>query len=179
MKKIFLFTAIAFLILSSCKKESTTLSEDQALAKSQSQTNASSSGGAVPFSDVFTVSYVGVSLYNPCTNEVVTFISGNLLINVHGVYNANQSTITVHGNFQDGAKMVGESGREYTVSGSYNHQESYFSNGVFTTKLEHFDRGITEGSKNNFIIKDTYYIKVDADGNVTVIRDESHETYCQ
>jgi hypothetical protein len=80
MKKIFLFTAIAFLMLSSCRKESTTLAKDQLLAKSQSQTNASSSGGAVPFHDVFTVSVVGESGYNPCTNEVITVISGTLLI---------------------------------------------------------------------------------------------------
>ncbi len=187
MKKIFLFTAITFLALSSCKKEGTTLAKDQAsdqsllktnASNSQSQTTASNRGGSVPFSDVFTVSNVGESLYNPCTNEVVTFISGTLLIDVHGLYNGNKSTITVHANFQD-AKMVGESGREYTVSGSFNRQESYFSNGVFTTKLEHFDRGITAGSDNNLIIKDTYYIKVDADGNVTLIKDESHELYCQ
>jgi hypothetical protein len=178
MKMIICFTAIAFLSLSSCRKEAATLTKDQTLAKSQSQTNASSSGGAVAFSDVFTVSNVGESLYNPCTNEIVTFISGTLLIDVHGIYNGNKSTITVHANFQD-AKMVGESGREYAVSGSFNEQTSDFSNGIFTTKLVHFDRGITAGSENNIMIKDTYYIKVDADGNVTVIRDESHETYCQ
>ena len=55
MKKIFFFTAIAFLTLSSCRKESTTLAKDQTLAQSQAQTNASSSGGAVPFSNVYTV----------------------------------------------------------------------------------------------------------------------------
>jgi len=187
MKKIFFFTAIAFLTLSSCRKEGTTLAKDQTSVQSQTQTNtsssqlqtsASNSDGAVAFSDVFTISVVGESLYNPCTNEVVTFISGNLLIDVHGIYNGNKSTITVHANFQ-GAKMIGESGRGYAVSGSFNEQTSDFSNGVFTTKLVHFDRGITAGSENNFIIKDTYYIKVDTDENVTVIRDESHETYCQ
>ena len=178
MKKILFFTAIAFLSLSSCEKEGATVTKDQSLAKSQSQTNASSSGGAFTFSDVFTVSLVGETLYNPCMNEVMTITSGGLLIDVHGVYNANKSTIIVHANVQ-GATFIGESGRKYTTSGSFNEQTSEFSNGVFTTKLVHFDRYITVGSDNNLIDKDTYYIKVDADGNVTIIRDESHETYCQ
>jgi len=187
MKKIFFLTAITFLTLSSCRKEATTLAKDQTSVQSQLQTNASgsqtqinasSSGGAVPFSNVFTVSLVGNGRYNPCTNELINVISGNLLIDVHGVYNGNNSTITVHANVQ-GVRQVGESGREYVSSGSFNRQESNFSNGVFTTKLEHFDRWITAGSDNNLIVKDTYYIKVDVDGNVTIIRDETHEFYCQ
>jgi hypothetical protein len=111
-------------------------------------------------------------------NEVMTVTSGGLLIDVHGVYNADKSTITVHASVQ-GVTLIGESGRKYTASGSFNEQTSEFSNGVFTTKLVHFDRYITVGSKNNLIDKDTYYIKVDADGNVTIIRDENHEFYCQ
>jgi hypothetical protein len=43
MKKIFFFTAIAFLMLSSCKKEATTLAKDQTSLQSQLQTNASGS----------------------------------------------------------------------------------------------------------------------------------------
>ncbi len=178
MKKIIFFTAIAFLALSSCRKEATTTATDQTLVQSQLQANASSSGGAVPFSDVFTISLVGESLYNPCANELITVISGNLLIDVHGVYNGNKSTITVHANVQ-GAKLVGESGRKYITSGSFNEQTSDFSNGIFTTKLVHFDRYITVGIDKNLIDKDTYYIKVDAEGNVTILRDETHEFYCQ
>ena len=171
MKKIFFFTSIAFLMLnSSCKKEVTPLSQDRTATERIS--------AAVPFSDVFKVSLVGETFFNPCMNEVMTITSGELLIDVHGVYNANKSTIIVHANVQ-GATFIGESGRKYTTSGSFNEQTSEFSNGVFTTKLVHFDRYITPGSKNNLIDKDTYYIKVDADGNVTIIRDESHETYCQ
>ena len=173
MKKIFLFLTITVLMLSSsCKKEITPLSKDR------TATERISSSGAVPFSDVFTVSLVGETFYNPCLNEVMTITSGGLLIDVHGVYNANKSTIIVHANVQE-VTFIGESGRKYTTSGSFNEQTSEFSNGVFTTKLVHFDRYITAGSKNNLIDKDTYYIKVDADGNVTIIRDESHETYCQ
>ena len=173
MKKIFFFTAITVLMLSSsCKKEVTPLSQVR------TATERISTSGAVPFSDVFKVSLVGETFYNPCMNEVITITSGELLIDVHGVYNANKSTITVHANVQ-GATLIGESGRKYTGSGSFNEQTSEFSNGVFTTKLVHFDRYITVGSKNNLIDKDTYYIKVDSDGNVTIIRDENHEFYCQ
>jgi hypothetical protein len=177
MKKIFFLTTITFLALSSCKKEGVTLAKDQALAQSQSQTNASSSGGAFTFNDRHKFIAEGGG-YNPCTNELITISSGYLLLDIHGVYNGNKSTITIHANGQE-QKFVGESGREYAVSGSYNQQESYFSNGVFTTKLEHFDRWMTPGSDNNAIVKDTYYIKVDAEGNVTIIRDEVHEFYCQ
>ena len=173
MKKISYFTAIAFVMLtSSCKKEVTPLSQDRAA------TERISSNGAVSFSDVFKVSLVGEIFDNPCMDEVMTITSGELLIDVHGVFNANNSTITVHANVQ-GVTLIGASGRRYTGSGSFNEQTSEFSNGVFTTKLVHFDRYITAGSKNNLIDKDTYYIKVDADGNVTFIRDENHEFYCQ
>ncbi len=191
MKKIIFFTALLFITLSSCRKENTssveqqslakeatTIAQDQTLAQTQSQTNGSSSKGAVTYSNVFREDVTGNSIFNPCTNELMTIQSGYLLLNFHGVLNGENSTIIVHANVQ-GVKAVGESGREYYISGSYNRQESYFSNGVFTTKLEHFDRFVTSGRDNNLIVKDTYYIKVDADGNVTVIRDETHEVYCQ
>ena len=186
MKKIFLFTTIAFLMLSSCKKEATTLLQDQTVAdselqanasSSQTETNASSSGGAFTFQDVFTLNWEGTQLYNPCTNELMT-LSGDTYVSVHGIYNGAKSTMTVHANGQQ-IKAVGESGRLYTISGSTNHQESSFSDGVFTTKEVHFDRFITTGSANTLIWKDNFYVKVDANGNVTIIRDEIHETYCQ
>lgn len=173
MKKIFFFTAIAFLMLSSsCKKEVAPLSQDR------TATERISSSGAVPFSDVFKISVVGESGYNPCTNEVMTVISGNVLIDVHGLYNNNKSTITIHANGQN-QKAVGESGRQYVLTGSYNEQTNDFSDGVFTTKLMHYDRWTSVGSEYDAIIKDIYYIRVDAEGNVTIVRDETHEFYCQ
>ena len=186
MKKIFLFTTIAFLMLSSCKKEAATLLQDQTVSNSefqanasssQTETNASTSEGAFTFHDDFVLNWEGTQLYNPCTNELMT-LSGDTYVTVHGIYNGAKSTMTVHANGQQ-IKAVGESGRLYTISGSTNHQESSFSDGVFTTKEVHFDRFITTGSENTLIWKDNFYIKVDADGNVTIIRDESHETYCQ
>jgi len=186
MKKIFLFTTIAFLMLSSCKKEATTLLQDQTVSdsefqanasSSQTETNASTSEGAFTFHDDFVLNWEGTQLYNPCTNELMT-LSGDTYVTVHGIYNGAKSTMTVHANGQQ-IKAVGESGRLYTISGSTNHQESSFSDGVFTTKEVHFDRFITTGSENTLIWKDNFYIKVDANGNVTIIRDEIHETYCQ
>jgi len=174
MKKIFLLlTTTALMVGSSCKKEVTALSQERTATE-----RVSSSEGAVTFSDVFTISLVGESLYNPCANELITVISGNLLIAVHGVYNGTKSTITVHANVQ-GATLVGESGKEYTASGSFNEQTSNFANDIFITKLIHFDRYITADSDKNLMDKDSYYIKVDANGNVTIIRDETHELYCQ
>src|SRR6266487_84326 len=147
MKKIVFFTAIAFLLLSSCRKEGTTLAKDEALAKSQSQTNASSSGGAFTFSDHFKENLAGEQFYNSCTNVLMTAITWNRLIDFHGIYNGNNSTITFHVNVQ-GFKAVDESGREYTISGSFNGQEqqSYFSDGVFTTKVIHHVQITTAGS---------------------------------
>ena len=179
MKKIFFFTAIAFLTLSSCRKESTTLAKDQTLAQSQSQTNASSSGGAFPFHDVFKENLAGQQYYNSCTNEQMTATTWNLLFNFHGIYNGNKSTFTGHANTQ-GFKGVGEeSGREYIGAATFNSQESYFSNGIFTTKLVSLVHAMTAGSDNNLIITETYYIKVDADGNITVVKDPVSEIRCQ
>jgi hypothetical protein len=187
MKKIFFFTAIASLSLGSCRKEATISANDQTSVQGQTQTNASNgqvrtstsaNEAAVSYSDVFTISIVGQSAYNSCTGKVMTAVSGKIVINVHGVVNKSNSTMIVHVNAQD-QKAIDEDGRIYITNGTFNEQESTFSNGTLTTKLSHFDRWITAGSDNNAIIKDIIYIKADADGNVTIIRDENHETYCQ
>ena len=178
MKKIFFFTAITFLTLSSCKKEAATLAKDQTLAKSQSQTNASSSGGAFPFHDVFKVDLAGEQYLNPCTNEQITASRWNLLFDFHGIYNGTKSTFTGHGNTQ-GFKGVDESGRKVIGAAEFNSQESSFSNGVFTTKLVSLVHGMTAGSDDNFIITETFYIKVYADGTITYVRDPVYEVRCQ
>lgn len=46
MKKIFFFTAITFLTLSSCRKEATTLSQDQTVAESEGLVSPSAQSGA-------------------------------------------------------------------------------------------------------------------------------------
>jgi hypothetical protein len=178
MKKIFLFTAIAFLMLSSCRKEGATLAKDQPLAQSRSQTNASSSGRAFTFNDVYKFNLAGELIYNSCTNELMTALTWGVNFVVHGVYNDNNSKITVHVN-NTGIKFVGESGREYVASGEVNEQESYFSNGVFTTKNFYTASARTAGGGNNLIIRETFYIKVYSDGTIKYIRDPVAEVRCQ
>lgn len=174
MRKTFCFAAILFCILSSCSKDDTKLTEDQTVG-TQSDTSAISSGGT-PFKNIFRVNLQGESLYNSCTNEVITIAAGNIIIDVHGVYNENNSTIFIQAN-TEGVTATGKSGR-YTLSGSYNEQTSEFYNGIFTTRLQHFDRWVEPGSNNNAIVKATYYIKVDAAGNMTFIREPVAEVYC-
>ncbi len=190
MKKIIFFTAIAFLTLSSCRKENTssveqqllakegtTLAKDQTLAKSQSQTNASSSRGAVTFNDVEVVHHNGTQFYNPCTNELMT-IYGDVQFRTHGVTNDNNSITTLNANGM-GVKAIGESGRIYTISGAARLQWSDYANGVFTFKFRFYNRYVTAGGANNLIEKGIFYLKVDADGNTTYIIDPVFETYCQ
>jgi hypothetical protein len=146
MKKIFFFTAITALMLSSsCKKEVTPLSQDR------TATERISSSGAVPFSDVFTVSLVGESGYNPCTNELMTFY-GDLQFRTHGVTNDNNSITTLNASsYKGGVKAIGESGRVYSFTGFARLQWSNYSNGVFTFKLKFTNHYVTADSNNNFI----------------------------
>ena len=99
-------------------------------------------------------------------------------IEFFGMYNGNNSKATVHVNNYD-IKLVGESGMEYIGTFAANYQESYFSNGVFTTKLVRNVGATTAGGGNNLIIRETFYIKVYADGTITYIRDPVTEIRCQ
>jgi hypothetical protein len=186
MKKIFFFTVIAFLTLSSCKKEATTLSQDQTVAESQlqanasssqSQTNASSSGGAVTFDEVIVDHHNGDQFYNPCTNELMTMY-GDVQFRIHGVTNDNTSITTLNASVL-GLKAVGESGRAYSITGAGLFKESNYSNGVFTFTVSYTNHFITNGGKNNFILGETYYFKVNADGSTTYLKDPIIRNYCQ
>lgn len=114
---------------------------------------------------------------NPCTGEVITISSGNLFINVHGVYHENKSTVIVQASV-DGITAKGRCGMSYTLSGSYNEQTSEFSNGVFTTRLQHFDRRAAPGSSGFATVKSTYFIKADASGNMSLYKEPVSEVYC-
>jgi hypothetical protein len=179
MKKIFFFTAISFLMLSSCQKEATTLSQDQTVAESQLQSNASDIGGAFTFNDVYTVDLAGEQFYNSCTNEQMTASIWNVLVSFHGIYNGNKSTIIVHSGTQRFKGVGEESGLEYIGAASRNYQESYFADGVFTTKLVYVIHAMTAGGGNNLIITETFYINVYADGTITYVRDPVYEVRCQ
>jgi hypothetical protein len=155
------------------------LAKDQSLEQNQSQTNASRSGGAFTFSDVFTIDLAGEQFYNSCTNEQMTASIWNVLVSFHGIYNGNKSTIVIHSGTQRFKGVGEESGLEYIGAASRNYQESYFSDGVFTTKLVYVIHAMTAGGGNNLIITETYYINVDASGNVTYQRDPVYEVRCQ
>ncbi len=188
MKKIFFFTAITFSTLSSCQKEATTLAKDQTSVQSQTQTlaknhqqpilsTASSDGAAVPFHGSFDESLDGIQLYNSCTNEQMT-LYGSAHDVFHGFYNGPDSKTTFHYDLGT-VSAVGESGREYIVTGTLNAQEGEFSVGEFTFKFINKYRFITKDGGSNFFYELTHYFKVDAEGNFIVIRAEVEKTYCR
>jgi hypothetical protein len=186
MKKIFLYAAIICLTLGSCKKEGLIPEKDQTSVEgqlqmesgnSQLQTSTSSSGEAVPFNDVQIVNFDGQQFHNVCTNETMTS-TGDAQLRIHGVYNGNLSTMIIHINFL-GIKGIGETGRQYFISGSTNRKTFTFSNGVLATKVVAIVRWTTAGSDNDFIQEATFYIKVDATGAVTVLKETVMESYCQ
>jgi len=171
MRKIIFFTAIVFFMLISCRKDYEIITGQTA------RTSGAINSGGTPFNNIFRISLGGDRLYSPCTREVITISHGNIIIDVHGVYNENSSIIIVEANVE-GVTAKGKNGALYTLSGSFNEQTSEFSNGVFTTRLQHFDRWRLPGSSNNTIIKDTYFIRVDAAGNVTLVREPVSEIHC-
>ena len=139
---------------------------------------ASIDNAAVPFNDTFIVKWDGTQVYNACNNELTT-VYGSEVVLVHGVYNGNNSTFTANVHFQNGFRTVGESGRQYVIEEAGVYQEKNFSDGVFTAKRKASLRWLTKGGGNNLIWPQTYYYKVDADGNVTFIKDPINEMYCQ
>jgi hypothetical protein len=188
MKKIFFFSIIVCLTLSSCQKETTTLAKDHtsiqshtlALATNQQQpavSPESSDGAAVPFHGSFDENLDGIQLYNSCTNEEMT-LYGSAHDVFHGFYAGPDSKTTFHYDLGT-VGAVGESGREYVVTGTLNAQEGEFSPGEFTFKFINKYRFITEGAGNNFFYELTHYLKVDAEGNWIIIREEVEKTYCQ
>jgi len=176
MRQTFCFAAIVFFMLSSCSKDDAKLSDNQTVG-TLSDTGAITNGG-IPFSNIFSVSLPGESLYNSCTGEVITIVAGNIIIDVHGVYNENNSIIFVQTRVE-GVTATGRSGMLYTLTGSYNEQTGEYNNAVFTTRLQHFDRLIEPGSHNNAIVKSTYFIRIDAAGKVTLIKEPVSEVYCR
>jgi hypothetical protein len=178
MKKIFLFTVIALLLLGSCKKEAATLAQGEALAETQAQTNTSSSEGAVPFHIIVDESLDGVQFYNSCTNELVTLYGSDHFV-YHGFYDGPDSKTIANVTVPATIRAVGESGREYIFTATLNAQEGEFSEGEFTFKFIFIYRIVAKGGGNNFFYELTHYLKVDAEGNWTVIRGEVEKTYCR
>ena len=140
--------------------------------------NGATTDSAIAFNDVWKVDLAGEKYLNPCTNEQITASTWNLLFEFHGIYNGTKSTFSAHINTQ-GFKGIDESGRKVSGAAEFNSQENSFSNGVFTTKIVSLVHGMTAGSDDNFIITETFYIKVYADGTITYVRDPVYEVRCQ
>jgi hypothetical protein len=174
MKKIFVLTAMAFVLVSSCRKDDASIAAGQANQVSQVASNSQS---AVPFSDVFVAHHDGTQLFNPCTNEVMT-IYGDVQFRFHGVTNKNNS-MTITNSSALGLNAIGESGRKYSITGAGIFQESNYSDGAFTSKVSYTNHFITADGENNFIYGETFYLKVDADGNVSYLRDPVFSVSCQ
>ncbi|SRR6266496_1820094 len=154
MKKIFFFTAIAFLSLSSCRKEGTTLAKGEVLTKSESQSNASTSG-ALPYNIQNYVSLDGVVISNACTNESV-ILSGICHVFGHGVYNpqTNTSKDDFHINLQ-GVKGMGETtGNAYEVKDNISERKNISCDGcILTFSGSEIFKITSANANNNFIFK--------------------------
>jgi hypothetical protein len=174
MKKYYVLTAMAFIMVSSCRKDVALIT---AGPSNQASPVASNSQSAIPFSDVFVAHHNGTQLFNPCTNEVMT-IYGDVQFRVHGVTNKNNS-MTITNSSALGLKAIGESGRKYSITGAGIFQESNYSDGAYTSKVSYTNHFITADGENNFIYGETFYLKVDADGNVSYQRDAVFSVTCQ
>lgn len=193
MKRISFFKAITFLTLNSCKKEAAILSQDKIAVQSPLQTSvknqqrpvlttASSAGAADPFHASFSESLDGVQIYNSCTNETM-ILYGTIHYVSHGFddgpHDGTDLKTTFHYNLSGTVRAVGESGTEYSVTGTLNAQEGDFSPGEFTYKFVNKYRFFTKGGGTNFFYELTHYFKVDSEGNWTIIREEVEKSYCR
>jgi len=185
MKKMILFTAISFFTLGSCQKEVATPTEKPVLTINQLPAiagTARNDNAAVPFHGSFDESLDGVQLYNSCTNEQMT-LYGTIHYVSHGFddgpHDGTDLKTTFHYNLTGTVSAVGESGTEYSVTGTLNAQEGDFSPGEFTYKFVNKYRFFTKGGGNNFFYELTHYLKVDDQGNWTIIRGEVEKTYCR
>jgi hypothetical protein len=177
MKKLLVISVISIMMLSSCEDDTVLPASDQGLNISQTKQAVVNADGAVPFKEVIIEEFENFEFYNPCTDEIMT-ITGRARIQIHGVVNGNKSTLIAHAHSQGGT-AVGEDGRKYILTGGSNFQETTFSDGMFTTKYEYADLALTAGGGNNFIIREIFHIKVDAQGNVTYEREPLMLSYCR
>lgn len=162
MKKIFVFTAIAFLILSSCKKEiATSLVEPVPKIESSSTSN---SVHAVPIS-VKETFVVQSSTWNSCTQEFIDF-SGTGHFEIRGVISDNKITFILHYNVSN-VKGVGRtSGTRYVSTETFNYSNTFNFNTQFVYQQRHSLRYIALGKENNFALENDWHLTVNANGDV-------------
>ena len=175
MKKIFFFTAIAFLTLSSCRKESATFerfttskeatrsSEDQSPAVVSNSTN--NSVNAVPINESGTFPVNG-STWNSCTQEFIDF-SGTGHFQIRGMISDNKITFVLHFNLSN-VKGVGRtSGTQYVTTGTFNYSNTFNFNTQFVYQQSASTNYIALGSGLSFTVINDWHLTVNANGDVT------------
>ena len=109
---------------------------------------------------------------NPCNHEKI-HVTGSVGIDIHTVINGNSANLSIH--LQATVDGVGNQGNTYNVLVNQNAHEnvSLSGNGQGNTNVVTTLRFISKGSAPNFILRETFHITVNANGDVTVIRDDS------
>jgi hypothetical protein len=163
MKKIFFFTAITFLILSSCRKDVATFSEQQ--SSNIASISAENSVNAVPINESGTFPVNGSS-WNSCTQEFIDF-SGTGHVEVHGIISDNKITFILHFNYPN-VKGVGRtSGTEYVANSTFNYSNTFNFNTQFVYQQSASTRWIAQGSGLSFTVVNDWHLTVNANGDVT------------
>jgi len=166
MKKIFLFTAITFLTLSSCKKEVATSYGEQQKIISSSTNN---SVNAVPINwDTTWYEPAGVSMFNSCTQEYINF-TGSIHIHIRGVISDNKITWLGHYDVQN-LKGVGQiTGTKYVTTETFNFSSTDNFNSEFIEYQQRYSlHYISLGKTSNFTLVNNWHLTINANGDVTV-----------
>jgi hypothetical protein len=110
-------------------------------------------------------------VYVPCANEIVE-LQGDLHYLSHLTINGNHFVSKDHFNPQGISGVGWTSGDKYQATGVTQYKSSgSFVNGQYTyTYINNF-KIIGQGSGNNFLIHENFHITVNANGTVTVYRD--------
>jgi hypothetical protein len=166
MKKIFFFTAIAFIALSSCRKEATTALDGQSPEMISNSTTHSVN--AVPINwDTTWYEPAGVSMFNSCTQEYINF-TGSIHIHIRGVISDNKITWVGHYDVQN-LKGVGQiTGTKYVTTETFNFSNtSDFNTEAVVYNQRYSLHYISLGKESNFTLVNNWHLTINANGDVT------------
>jgi hypothetical protein len=165
MKKIFFFTAITFLTLSSCRKEATTSLDEQSPEITSHSTNNSVNAVPINYNEILYFP-AGVSMFNTCTQEYIDF-SGSVHIRIRGVISDNKITWIGHYDVQN-VKGVGQiSGTEYVTTEAFNFSNtSDFNTESIVYNQRYSLHYISLGKENNFTLENNWHLTINANGEV-------------
>lgn len=166
MKKIFFFTAITFLTLSSCRKEAARSLDESPKIISNATTN---SVNAVPINwDTTWYEPAGVSMFNSCTQEYINF-TGSIHIHIRGVISDNKITWIGHYDVQN-LKGVGQiTGTRYVTTEAFNFSNtSDFNTESVVYNQRYSLHYISLGKESNFTLVNNWHLTINANGDVAV-----------